>query len=478
MSNHDPQPERDEALAAFREKLAKAAGVPAAASASDRADEPAESVKLPPQPKTIEELGLSQGLVTDLILRILHYTGAPTAAQLVKRTALHVKIVQQTISTLRDERLIEVFGTSDLHSGNYRYRLTERGTERAKEALEQTKYGGPAPVTIEQYRAVVSPLLARSTRGDRLRLEAMLGELVLSPRVADAVARALASGKTGIFYGPSGNGKSEILQRFAQNLGGDMLVPHAIYAHGQVIRVFDPSAHERLRGAEAAGSKLSDELATDDRWVAIRRPAIVLGAELGAQSLDLTYDPQARMYQAPPHIKAQGGALIVDDLGRQSVPAQELLTRWLIPLERKTDKLTFVTGETIAVPFHAALLFATNAQLSRLADESMRRRILYKVHIPAPTAAEFMELLRLACRERRVTVAEGAVEHAVDRIYGSDDSAPRASHARDLIDMLVEAAAFDGRTPVFEPRAFDLAHELFFAPGPPSPEAALDDVLA
>ena len=274
------------------------------------------------------------------------------------------------------------------------------------------------------------------------------------------MARALYSGKTTLLYGPSGNGKTTILERFAEELEGVTLVPHAIYAHGQVIRVFDPSIHKRLEATDS-GSENEDDNALDRRWVLVRRPAIILGAELGLESLDISHDPQSRFYQAPPHIKAQGGVFFVDDFGRQRIDARDLLTRWLISLERGWDSLSLVTGEKVTLPFRAQFLLATNLDIRKLVDDALLRRILYKVEMPNPVPQDFAEIMRRMCLERQVLVADGGLNYVLERLYRRGEPEPHASQARDLIDMIVESAAFDSREPVLNPESFDTVSHMF-----------------
>ncbi len=424
------------------------------AAAVEEAEELISDTGLPRQPRGLHDLGLSKAFLTDLALKIIHYAGTPSAAQLMRRLGLSQTIVRQLLSALGEERLVEVLSQSDLYTGNYRYRLSEKGHARAAAALERSRYAGPAPVTAEQYSEVMRRQHAQRQAPGRGRIKEVLNELVLAPQVADAVARALYSGKSALLYGPSGNGKTIILERFARNLDGSALAPYAIYAYGQVIRVFDQSIHEPLEELEARNAT-KDESKMDRRWVLVRRPAVVVGAEIGPEVLDLAYDPGSRFYQAPPHIKAQGGVLIIDDFGRQKIEARELLTRWLIPLERGWDTLSLITGEKVSVPFSAQILFATNLNVNQLADDALLRRILYKVKIPNPRAEDFAEILRQLCRQRRVLVTDGALDYVVQRLYGQPALEPRASHARDLLDMVVESAAFDGRDPVLDREGVD-----------------------
>ena len=424
------------------------------ATAVEEPESPPKDSVLPREPRTLVDVGLSKAFLTDLALKMIHYSGTPSVAQLVRRLGMGQAIVQQLLSALAEQRLVEVLSQSDLFTGNYRYRLSERGSQRVRDALERTRYAGPAPVTAEQYDEVIRRQLSDWQAPSRSRIKEVLNELVLSGEVVDAVARALHSGRAAILYGPSGNGKTSILERFTKSLDGVALIPYAIYAHGQVIRVFDQSIHEPVEDLDSRNA-MKDDSKMDRRWVLVRRPAVVLGAEIGHESLDLAYDPQARFYQAPPHIKAQGGTLFVDDFGRQKIEAKELLTRWLIPLERGWDTLSLVTGEKVTVPFGIQLLLATNLDIRTLADDALLRRILYKVEIPNPRPQDFAEIMRRMCRQQRVLVSDGALNYVVERLYSQLGAEPHASQARDLVDMIVEGAAFDGRDPVLSRESFD-----------------------
>ncbi|MFQ6019265.1 MAG: hypothetical protein ACE5KW_00740 [Dehalococcoidia bacterium] len=418
----------------------------------------------PRQPSNFVELGLSKAFLIDLTLKMVHYASNPTTAQLVRRLRVSPRIVEQLIAALTEERLCEVISQSDLYTGNYRYRLTSRGQERVAEALERSHYAGPVPVTAEQYfEVVLSQQQKPQAPVSRGRAKEVKADLVLAPQVADAVARALFSGKSAMFFGPSGNGKTRVLTRFAASIEGEVLVPYAIYAHGQLIRVFDPSVHHVVETPDERNS-LKDDGKIDRRWIRVKRPGVVLSIEMGPESLDLAYDPMSRFYTAPPHIKAQGGVVIVDDFGRQRVRPQDLLARWLIAMERGWESLTLVTGEQVRLPFNIQLLLATNQPLQDLADEPLLRRILYKVEMPNPTPTDFAEILRRLCHHMKVLVPEGAIDYVIKRLFeAQSDLEPRAAFARDLVDLVVESARYDNQEPVLTPEAFDRAFRLFMA---------------
>ena len=457
----DSLPDNERALTEGGESIAQTLTNAAAAL---EADPPAstggpESSIFPKQPTTLAEVGLSKAFLIDLTLKIMHYSGTPSAVQLTRRLGLGRGMVQQILTAIQEERMCEVLSQSDLFTGNYRYRLSERGTARASEALERTRYAGPVPVTAEQYAEVIRAQQAQRQVPSTARIKAILDEFVLAPEVADAVARALYSGKTTMFHGPTGNGKTSILERFAASFDGVALMPYAVYIYGQVIRVFDPSIHELLEEIDDRnGAK--DDAKLDRRWVLVRRPAVILGSDLGPDSMDLAYDPQARFYQAPPHVKAQGGVLIVDDLGRQKTGAQELMSRCLISMERGWDSLNLITGEKLTIPFDVQLLFATNKPMEQLADEALLRRILYKIEIPSPGPAEFAEILRQLCTQRSVQTPDGAIERVVERLYRQAGERPSAASARNLLEVVIEGASYDGREPVLDDDSFERAFRL------------------
>jgi len=421
----------------------------------------------PPQPRTLAETGLSLAFLTDLALKTIHYAGLPSATHMTERMALPPPIVQQLLALLTDDHLCEVASSSNMMAGNYRYRLTAGGISRVREALERSRYAGPAPVTIDQYIKVMERQRGGRPQPSRQSIEEALSELVLAPDVADALARTLHSGRCALLYGPSGNGKTSVLEAFARHLEGEMLVPHTIYAYGHIIRVFDSSIHVRVqeRGraglpAESAGES-GETAKRDERWTLIRRPAVIVGGEVGEESLELAYDPVSRFYQAPAHLKAQGGMLAVDDFGRQRIRPEDLLNRWLTPLERGWYSLTFHTGEKISVPFDVHLLFATNLKVELLLDQPFLRRILYKVEIPNPGRAEFREILRRVCEERSITATDETLDYIVERLYEDNSHKSRASYARDLLDIVAQSARYDNVEPVLTLETFDKAHRLF-----------------
>jgi predicted ATPase with chaperone activity len=182
---------------------------------------------------------------------------------------------------------------------------------------------------------------------------------------------------------------------------------------------------------------------------------------LSAEHLELGYDSVARFYQAPKHLKAQGGVLVVDDFGRQRVSPTDLLNRWIMALERGRDNLLLRTGESIEVPFSMTLLFSTNLNPQDLADAAFLRRIPYKVYIPTATREQFGEILRQAADEHGITYSADGLAEVSAYVEEACGQRLSGSLARDLAALVVDNAHHDGREPALETEAVSLAFDQF-----------------
>lgn len=410
----------------------------------------------PKAPATLAEAGLSQELVLQLLLKHLHFGADFTGQDLARRLGLEFTVIEPVLDVLRFTHLCEVAGGSVVGGPSFRYRITEEGRRRAILYLEQSQYVGAAPVPLQQYRdyltthgkAVTAPL-------SRARVREAFSHLVLSSKVLDQVGPAVAAGHSMFVYGPPGNGKTVIAQAIRNLIDGEIAVPHAIEVEGHIVRIFDPVSHERLPDTATAPGLLRSRTSMDGRWVRCRRPMVMVGGELTLESLDLTYSPTGGFYGAPVQTKANGGVLIIDDFGRQRVPARELLNRWIVPLESRVDFLALETGQKFDLPFCVMVVFATNIKPADLVDEAFLRRIHYKVFAENPTRAEFLQIFEGCCRARGLAydelIAEALLAHLRSRNIRF-----RGCHPRDLIDQALAHAEYLG-----EPR--DLTAELLEA---------------
>ena len=435
-----------------------------------------------PQPISVEETGVELSLLADLMLKTIHFTGRPTARQVTQQLKLSFAVTEEVIGFLRQEEALEIVGTAGLGEQAYQYELTERGRTKAQEALARSQYVGPAPVSFDNYTDIQRQQSARDIRIDRETFREGLSHLVLGPQVLAALGPAFNSGRSVLIYGASGNGKSSITMAVGEMLPGQVLIPYAVEVHGQIVRVFDPRVHhavpieddlkERRQGVDSPPS--GDERRRDQRWVTTKRPVVSVGGELTMQDLDLRYSPQSQFYIAPLQWKANGGVLIIDDFGRQMIAPQELLNRWIVPMEQGVDHLTLHTGDSIELPFDTLLIFSSNIPPGKLGDEAFFRRIRHKVEIPNPTTEEFLTILRIVAKERGVQYTEEGARYLISTYYEQGGRELKSCHPRDLLDLLVDISGFFEQPPVLSPQWLDLACTSYFVDVPETADHILN----
>ncbi|HKC47535.1 MAG TPA: hypothetical protein VKB63_08035, partial [Gemmatimonadales bacterium] len=275
-------------------------------------------------PESISDTGLTPEAITELLLKTLHVRGALSGQMLVDAVCLPFPIVDELLMVLQHQRLIEVKRTAGAGRGGYVFDLTSNGTERALEAMASGQYVGPAPVPLEYYRAWMEQQSIRNVQVTRERLRAAFGHMVLDPEFIENFGPAVNSARSLFIFGDSGNGKTVISEVLASLLGGSFFIPHAVDIGGQIMQVYDPVYHRPV--AEGAGDGpaaepewLRDIPNYDRRFARVARPVVLTGGELTLEQLDLQYDRDTKMYQAPFQVKANGGVLIIDDFGRQRV---------------------------------------------------------------------------------------------------------------------------------------------------------------
>ncbi len=422
----------------------------------------------PAAPENIAETRLSPEFLSELLLKMLYTGGPATLEELSDRLATGYGLTEQLTTLLKTEQSIEPVGTSGYSDWGVRYRLTGRGSGLAESALERSRYVGSVPVTLDEYAAMASRQSPRRNPPTRAMLEQTFAPFILREDVKESLARIFFSGRTVLIFGDSGNGKTSIVESYARAFAGAVLFPHALYAAGQVIRLLDPVRHVALPAEPAAEEEGGLSLlrgrraARDRRWAKIRRPVIAVGGELDVRDLDLVFDEATRQYQAPAHLKAQNGVFLIDDFGRQRARPEEILNRWIVPMESGADTLTLQTGETFTVPFEMALVFSSNLKPRDLADEAFLRRIPYKIRLPGPDPGEFGRIAEMWCRRLGIRFGEEAIGYLTERVFADPAILPRASHPRDLGQLIVDYARYDGIEPVLNRDYVDKACMAYF----------------
>ena len=397
-------------------------------------------------PRTIEEAGLSNDLMTQLVLKTLHFAGELSGTELARRIGLPFMALEPVIRGIKAQHQLEISGGA-LGAPTYVYRITDTGRARAMLFLEQSHYVGHAPVPLEQYRRYMRAFkTSNSQKVDRPMVRSAFSHLVINQRVLDQLGPAINAGHSMFVYGPPGNGKTVISQAIHKLLDGDIFVPYALEVEGSIIRFFDPVNHEPIAD-DTAASGLDIGEGSDQRWVRCRRPMVMVGGELSLDQLELAYSPTLGFYRAPVQAVANGGVLVIDDFGRQHCSPRDLLNRWIVPLESRVDFLTLQTGQKFDLPFMTMIVFATNIKPAELVDEAFLRRIHYKIFAESPTKAEFLQIFENCCAEHGLAYDQQVIEHLLNTYFKPRQIQLRGCQPRDLIQQLLSLADYLGESP-------------------------------
>jgi hypothetical protein len=428
----------------------------------------------PPVPMTVEDTGIPQAFLRELVLRTLWAHDRPTLGELSNTLGLHARVVEQIVEGLNHENLCEVDVGSAQTGVQFRYRLNDKGKAAAHEALGRSRYIGIAPVPVTAYNEMVAEQIERFKRPPLADIQRALQHLVLPERLVEILGQAFFSRRALMVFGPSGNGKTDIVTSIAQVAAGTVVIPYALYGHGQLIRVFDPDVHKsQVDGEQASESVFADTaLRHDRRWLPVSRPLVIVGGDMGSEALEMSFDATMGVHNAPLSVVAQGGVLVIDDLGRQKVSPKDILNRWVLMMEQGHDSFALSSSEIVRLPLDVTLVFSTNLTVQDLMDEAYLRRIAYKVAIPDPAPDQLAEITRRFCASKGIGWSEEAVQYMTERLYAPGMPPPRGCYPRDVITTAIDEAEFQGREPVLDRESVDTALMLYFGPDVMEAEAA------
>lgn len=139
-----------------------------------------------------------------------------------------------------------------------------------------------------------------------------------------------------------------------------------------------------------------------------------------------------------PKLLANNGMLVIDDLGRQRLEPQQLLNRWIVPLEERHDHLMLRNGQHFRVPFDVVLVFSTNRNPLELADQAFLRRIGYKIRFEPLEEADYLTIWQQECRHHGIDYDPALARFVLDELHARHGVPLLPCHPRDLIDMSVD----------------------------------------
>ncbi|MAG93315.1 MAG: AAA family ATPase [Planctomycetaceae bacterium] len=414
----------------------------------------------PTAPSTLEETGLTYEEVERLILKYVFSKGSATGRQVCQQIRMPYGIIEPIMKQLKQDQMLAFKGTAEM--GDYDFAITEFGRERARAYMQECTYFGSAPVTLKDYlHAMAAQSIAKQEVSEE-DLEQAFSDLIMDEEMLAVLGPAINSGRGMFLFGEAGNGKTSVAERVTKCFGSTIWIPRTLGVDGDIIRLFDPGVHDVV---ERSGSNDSifDLSGVDPRWIEVGRPTVIAGGELTMKELEVTQNNQTKICEAPLQLKSNCGTLVIDDFGRQTMPIDELLNRWIVPLEKRYDFLNLPCGKKIQVPFDQLIIFSTNLEPSDLVDGAFMRRIPYKIEAKDPTREQFHGLFDLMCPMLGFTYDRQLVEYLIETHYTPVGRPFRACQPRDLLLQVRNYCTYKSIKKELKREYFDFAVANYFS---------------
>ena len=412
---------------------------------------------LPPAPTSIAATGLRESFLVELAIKLLFIRGNMTGREICDAAALpYAGCMEHVLRIIKDDMLAAVRSGETMRELDWEFFVTDKGQSLARDVMARNGYAGPAPVPLTSYVEVAGVQAPEWQQLNREHMRTAFDGLVVSDEMLLKLGPAFNSGKSMFLYGHAGNGKTLISERMSSAMRGGILLPHALESGGQVVQLFDPTHHEVLSRGEQSTTPI------DRRWMVVRRPFIIAGGELTMSDLEMLWEDSNKHYYAPMQLKANGGVFMIDDFGRQQMPARDLLNRWIVPLEKRYDYHLLSGGTQMKLPFNVLIIFSTNLEPKDLVEEAFLRRIKYKMEIGDPSEEQFREIFVNFCSSSGVEYRPAMLNYLIDKHYKSANRGFRATHPRDLITQLTDIARFNELDVELTEQLLDAAVDTYF----------------
>ncbi|OQK27901.1 hypothetical protein XE88_c12340 [Vibrio parahaemolyticus] len=418
----------------------------------------------PKVPSAVEGLGIPASVVENLVLKHLAAYPKCDLVELTQRLCVVSNIVELALAQLRKRSWVEVYQpVSDKLSHSYsnvRYSLTELGLAEADIAYRKDPYIGPVPVSLDDYWTVVEGQDLRKNPITRTDVERALSDVFGSEHLIPVLGPAINSGRAMLLYGHAGTGKSYVAARVLNAMSTSVFIPYAIYADGNIIKVFSEHHHRRLDNSH---SQVFVKLEThyDKRWVLCERPNIQVGGELTMDMLEVNHSEHNRVWIAPLQMMANNGILVIDDLGRQAMPVDALLNRWIVPMEYLFDHLALPNGQQVTVPFILTLAFSSNFAPSKIADPAFLRRLGYKIEFKPLSDEDYHALWLSLSQYLQIALAPEFFD-ALKQLHCDNNMPNFPCLPKDLLGISRDILVFEGQRKVVSPDLLTRAWGLYF----------------
>jgi hypothetical protein len=413
----------------------------------------------PVEPETMEAAGVNESVLEAIIYRYLLSTGECEGRKIADQVKMPFRLVEPILTRLKMEQHLAYRNATA--TNDYVYILTETGRAIARNHTADCTYFGACPVQLHDYIDSVRYQSIEGQYPKKADLVRAFSDLLINPKMLNRLGPAVASGRGMFLFGFPGNGKTSIAERVTGAFGKYIWIPRSVDVDGDILRVFDPMNHE-LSMPEGSGGLL-DIGGFDKRWVRIKRPTIVAGGELTMEMLEVLCNSETNISEAPLQLKSNCGTLVIDDFGRQKMRIDELLNRWIIPLEKRYDFLNMASGKKIQVPFDQLVIFSTNLEPKDLVDDAFLRRIPYKIEVENPPEEDFRKLFEIMCRIVKVPYNPDAIDYLIETHYRPIDRPFRNCQPRDLLLQVRNYCLYNDLDVELKNEYFDFACDNYFS---------------
>ncbi len=382
--------------------------------------------KLLDQPKSLEDIDISESFLKNLVLKILSIYGNIVVNQIHDITGLHVDILEEILHKLEKEELCAQTGGGFLFP-SVEYTIKKQGREKALQVIQENPYVGMAPVSYNEYFTIMGAQVKGRFPLDipESVIENALKDVVGVEKAKKTLIASSIGGKGFFIYGPPGTGKTFLTSKMSDMLPPS-LMPKYIEFSGSVIQLYDPDFHRK-----------SLEQPEDPRWVKVAAPFVFTGSELTTEKLETLFNPNKGVYETSPIIKASGGVLLLDDLGRQKEDHNAILNRLIVPLENKRDVI-YIKGAPVIVHTQFIPILSTNLDIN-IVDEAHLRRAPMHILLGPPNSDEIVEVFKRNLDILNEKYDDSILERFrmvyIPAAQGGEQLKPTFAHARDIAQI-------------------------------------------
>ncbi len=421
-------------------------------------------VEAPQVAASLQDLHIPASVVSNLVLKHLAAEPKVNLLKLTQKLGINSNIIESILTQLRAHALVEVLQpelNSNKQHGNVRYQLSNLGEQEATRAIQKDAYIGPVPVAMSDYQHMVVQQDLHVKPITQADVNYALRDVYGAPILAEQLGPAINSGRAMLLYGHAGTGKSYVANLLIQALRTSVYIPYAVYAAGNVIRIFS-SHHHRPLDHNFSNQEFNFKQHYDRRWVLCSRPMVQVGGELKMDMLEVNHSENNRAWMAPLQMMANNGLFVIDDFGRQTMPIETLLNRWIVPMEYKVDHLSLPNGQQTTIPFVLSLAFSTNLSPSQIGDPAFLRRLGYKIQFYPLHESDYKDLWFDYCEQLAVELDADSFRHLL-QLHQQHQVPLLPCLPKDLVGICRDVIRYQGLARQLTPELVDKAWGIYFS---------------